>query len=79
VPHDEIAAEIGVSTTVVHNRLFRMRAKFRARLAVLGMLILLLLLFALLSPVGEMAAPAPHSGSENRPLPSEEIAPLPLK
>ncbi len=42
VPHEEIAAEIGVSTTVVHNRLFRMRAKFRARLAALGMLGVLL-------------------------------------
>ena len=37
VPHAEIAAELGVSTTVVHNRLARMRAKFRARLAALGM------------------------------------------
>jgi DNA-directed RNA polymerase specialized sigma24 family protein len=80
-PHEEIAAELGVPTTVVHNRLFRMRAKFRARLAMLGMLILLLILFALLSPVSKVAAPAPapvHSGSENRPLPSEEIEALPL-
>ena len=38
VPHAEIAAEIGVTTTVVDNRLFRMRARFRARLAALGML-----------------------------------------
>jgi DNA-directed RNA polymerase specialized sigma24 family protein len=38
VPHAEIAAEIGVTTTVVDNRLSRMRARFRARLAVLGML-----------------------------------------
>jgi hypothetical protein len=81
VPHEEIAAEIGVSTSVVRGRLFRMRARFRARLAMLGMLILLLLLFALLSPVSNVAAPAPapvHSCSENRPLPSEEIAPWPL-
>jgi hypothetical protein len=78
VPHEEIAAEIGVSTSVVRGRLFRMRARFRAGLAVLGMLFLLLVLFALLSPVSEVAAPAPapvHSGSENRPLPSNEIAP----
>jgi DNA-directed RNA polymerase specialized sigma24 family protein len=35
--HEEIAAEIGVTTTVVRARLFRMRARFRARLATLGM------------------------------------------
>jgi DNA-directed RNA polymerase specialized sigma24 family protein len=43
VPHREIAAEIGVTPSVVRGRLFRMRAKFRARLAALGMLALLLL------------------------------------
>jgi DNA-directed RNA polymerase specialized sigma24 family protein len=75
VPHEEIAAEIGVSTSVVRGRLFRMRARFRARLAALGMLILLLLLVALLShPVSEVAAPAPKT-MENRPRPSNEIAP----
>jgi DNA-directed RNA polymerase specialized sigma24 family protein len=80
VPHDEIAAEIGVSTTVVHNRLSRMRAKFRARLAALGMLALaLLILFALLSPGPKVVASAPPPPSENRSPPSEEIAPLPLK
>ncbi len=89
VPHADLAAELGVSTTVVHNRLFRMRAKFRARLAALGMLTLMLLLLGvLLSPVDEVAAPAPppvlvvpasDGGAppveRNRPLPSEEIAP----
>jgi DNA-directed RNA polymerase specialized sigma24 family protein len=44
VPHAELAAELGVSETVVKNRLFRMRAKFRTKLASLGLLILLLLL-----------------------------------
>ena len=38
VPHAQIAAEIGVRTTVVRDRLFRMRARFRVRLAALGML-----------------------------------------
>lgn len=36
VPHKEIAAEIGVSKSVVRNRLFRMRARFQARLAASG-------------------------------------------
>ena len=50
VPHVEIAAEIGLSTTVVHDRLSRMLAPFRARLAALGTLaVVLLLLGALLS------------------------------
>jgi DNA-directed RNA polymerase specialized sigma24 family protein len=38
VSHEELAAELGLSKTVVRNRLFRMRARFRARLAALGML-----------------------------------------
>jgi DNA-directed RNA polymerase specialized sigma24 family protein len=38
VPHEQIAAEIGASKTVVDNRLFRMRARFRARLVERGML-----------------------------------------
>jgi DNA-directed RNA polymerase specialized sigma24 family protein len=80
VLHEEIAAEIGVSTTVVHNRLARMRAKFRARLAALGMLALaLLLLFGLLSPGGKAVVSAPPPARENRLPPSEEIAPFPLK
>ena len=63
VPHGEIATEIGVDTSVVRGRLFRMRAKFLARLAALGMLtlVLLLLLGALLSPVAKVAAPAPRT------------------
>jgi DNA-directed RNA polymerase specialized sigma24 family protein len=71
VPHREIAAEIGVSPSVVRGRLFRMRARFRARLAALGMLtLLLLLLFALLSPVGEVAAPAPVTTPEEAAAPA---------
>jgi hypothetical protein len=74
------AAEIGVSTTVVDNRLSRMRAKFCARLAALGMFALaLLLLFALLSPGRDVKVSAPPPAGENRLPPSEEIAPLPLK
>ena len=70
VPHDEIAAEIGVSTTVVDNRLSRMRAKFRARLAALGMLALaLLLLFALLSPGRDVKVSAPPPGGRKSSCP----------
>src|SRR5258708_6357810 len=43
-----------------------------------GCIILLMLLFALLSSVSEVADSAHHSGSENRHLPSEEVAPLAL-
>lgn len=37
VPLVEIAAELGIGASVVRGRLFRMRARFRARLAALGM------------------------------------------
>jgi DNA-directed RNA polymerase specialized sigma24 family protein len=94
VPHEEIAAELGVTQTVVDNRLSRMRARFRARLAALGLLTLVLLLMAaLMAPVADVATPAPQvepsaePASEpgtprvekNRHRPSEEIAPFPLK
>jgi DNA-directed RNA polymerase specialized sigma24 family protein len=93
VPHADIAAELGVTQTVVDNRLSRMRARFRARLAALGLLTLVLLLMAaLMAPVADVAAPAPQvepsaePASEggtppvetNRHRPSEEIAPFPL-
>jgi hypothetical protein len=80
LPDDEIAAEIGVSTTVVDNRLSRTRAKFRARPAALGMLALaVLLLFALLSPDRDVkVSVAPPAREDRLPL-SEEIAPLPAK
>jgi DNA-directed RNA polymerase specialized sigma24 family protein len=58
VPHAEIAAEIGVSENTVDCRLFRMRRKFRARLAALGMLgLVLLVLSALMAPSRKVAAP----------------------
>jgi DNA-directed RNA polymerase specialized sigma24 family protein len=38
VPRVEIAAELGIRASLVRGRLFRMRARFRARLAALGML-----------------------------------------
>jgi DNA-directed RNA polymerase specialized sigma24 family protein len=62
VPHEEIAAELGISRSTVDNRLFRMRVKFRTRLAALGMLTLMLLLAALFAvPLGGVMAPAPQS------------------
>jgi DNA-directed RNA polymerase specialized sigma24 family protein len=71
VPHAEIAAEVGVTETVVDNRLYRMRRTFRARLAALGLLTLLALLLAVLAaPVGEVSAPAP------REKPTEPAAPV---
>jgi hypothetical protein len=71
VPHAEIAAEIGVTETVVDNRLYRMRRTFRARLAALGLLTLLLLLVAVLAaPVGGVSAPAPRGE------PTERVAPV---
>jgi DNA-directed RNA polymerase specialized sigma24 family protein len=80
VPHAGLAAELGVSENTVRLRLFRMRAKFRAKLAALGMLTLMLLLLGILvAPVGEVATPppAPRSESaqaepENRWLPVED-------
>jgi DNA-directed RNA polymerase specialized sigma24 family protein len=38
VPHAETAAELGLGAGVVRKRLYRMRAKFHAKLAALGML-----------------------------------------
>jgi DNA-directed RNA polymerase specialized sigma24 family protein len=73
VPHKEIAAEIGVATSVVHGRLFRMRAKFRSRLAALGMLVLLLLLAALLSPASEVLFPPRRTPTAARPPPAENV------
>jgi DNA-directed RNA polymerase specialized sigma24 family protein len=74
VPHAEIAAELGVTTTVIHNRLFRMRATFRARLVALGMLTLVLLLSgALLAPETEVAAPAPRTTPEQPAPPASSV------
>jgi DNA-directed RNA polymerase specialized sigma24 family protein len=62
VPHEVIAAAIGVSTTVVRNRLARMRSKFRARLAALGMLPLVLLVVgALIWPASPPYVSAPRT------------------
>jgi DNA-directed RNA polymerase specialized sigma24 family protein len=63
IPHEEIAAELGVTRNVVRNRLFRMRARFRAKLGALGLLALLLLVFVLPVPVHheEVGAPAPQT------------------
>jgi hypothetical protein len=72
VSHKELATELGISTTAVRGRLFRMRARFRAKLAMLGMLTLLLILFALMSPVGEVAAPPTQpTTTEPAPAPSD--------
>ena len=70
VPHEEIAAELGLTTSVVHGRLFRMREKFYRRLAALGMLALLLFVFALPSPSDEVAAPPPQTAPVPEPPPT---------
>jgi len=86
--HAEIAAEVGLSRSAVRNRLRRMRAKFRARLAALGMLAvaLLLLLASLLAPKRDVAAPAlrrlPESEggaapAKNPPIPARSNRVLP--
>ncbi len=62
VPHEEIAAELGISLALVDTRLSRMRARFRARLAALGLLTLMLLVLALFSSSAlEVASPAPQT------------------
>jgi DNA-directed RNA polymerase specialized sigma24 family protein len=69
ISHKEIAREIGVSTTVVDNRLSRMRAKFRAKIAALGLLVVVSVLVALLSPMSDVVAPAPRT------IPAEAASP----
>jgi DNA-directed RNA polymerase specialized sigma24 family protein len=60
----ETAVEIGISEPAVRKRLFRMREKFYARLAALGMLMVLLLLFGFVHVMpgsDEVAAPCPSA------------------
>jgi DNA-directed RNA polymerase specialized sigma24 family protein len=68
VPQAETAAELGITESCVSNRLFRMRTRFRTRLAALGMLTLILMLLPLVQvpflallarPGTNVAAPAP--------------------
>jgi hypothetical protein len=55
-------AELGVSATVVDNRLSRMRVRFQAKLVALGMLALLLLLAGvLLVPLAEVVLRRPRT------------------
>jgi DNA-directed RNA polymerase specialized sigma24 family protein len=63
VPREEIAAELGLTKTIVRKRLFRVRAKFRARLTALGMLVLLMLLLvaSVVGSVGGVATPPPQT------------------
>jgi DNA-directed RNA polymerase specialized sigma24 family protein len=62
VAHAESAEELGISVTTLEKRLSRMRAKFRAKLASLGMLTLLLLLvLALLASMVGGTGRAPHT------------------
>jgi DNA-directed RNA polymerase specialized sigma24 family protein len=63
VPHEELAEELGISAKAVGMRLVRMRDRFYARLAALGMLVFtLLMLYAFLhQDSGEVAAPAPSA------------------
>ncbi|MDP9037240.1 MAG: sigma-70 family RNA polymerase sigma factor [Myxococcota bacterium] len=62
VPHAQIAAELGITEAAVRKRLFRIRAKFRAQLAALGMLTVALLV------VGLLAQPRPLVRAPERPL-----------
>jgi DNA-directed RNA polymerase specialized sigma24 family protein len=76
VPHAEIAAELGVSESIVKNRLFRMRAKFHARLTALGMLtVMLLLLGVLFAPAGDVATPPPPQPKPVESVPEERCPP----
>jgi DNA-directed RNA polymerase specialized sigma24 family protein len=76
VPHAETAAELGVSESVVKNRLFRMRATFYARLAALGMLPVLLLLLGLLwAPTAKVSAPPPPEPRPVESAPEEHCPP----
>jgi DNA-directed RNA polymerase specialized sigma24 family protein len=73
VPQAETAAELGITEATVKSRLFRMRDRFHARLATLGMLTLTLMFLALLQapflgvvlPTHNVAAPAPRSTPAN--------------
>jgi DNA-directed RNA polymerase specialized sigma24 family protein len=66
VPHEELAEELGISPKAVGMRLVRMRDRFYARLATLGMLVLaMLMLFAMWNrDSGDVAAPAPTTVPE---------------
>jgi DNA-directed RNA polymerase specialized sigma24 family protein len=69
VPQEQTAAELGIAETMVKGRLFRMRDRFHARLATLGMLTVVLMFLAplhvpllcVLVPSHDVAAPAPRS------------------
>ena len=76
-PHAEIAAELGVTETVVKNRLFRMRATFRARLAALGLTFVLLLVAAALSPVGGGGVAASNPSAQQPVEPAPPVRPVP--
>jgi DNA-directed RNA polymerase specialized sigma24 family protein len=69
VPHADTAAEFGITETAVRGRLFRMRARFHARMVTLGMLTLLMLLFlsSLVGSVGGVTASAPQTEPEEAP------------
>jgi DNA-directed RNA polymerase specialized sigma24 family protein len=71
----QTAAELGIREDAVWSRMSRMRARFRARLATLGLLtlVMLLLLSSVLAPVGGVGAPAPEAE------PTEEVAPAPVE
>jgi DNA-directed RNA polymerase specialized sigma24 family protein len=73
VPHEELAQELGISRTAVDNRLSRMRARFQARLAALGMLVLSMLVLLAIGNrrAHEVAAPAPSDVPAPVPVPVE--------
>jgi DNA-directed RNA polymerase specialized sigma24 family protein len=68
VPHGELAEELGVTQTIVDNRLYRMRVRFRTRLAALGMLMLILLVSILVETMfaGAISVGAPQPEPRDR-------------
>jgi DNA-directed RNA polymerase specialized sigma24 family protein len=64
VPAGDTAQEIGISEPAVRKRLFRMRAKFNARLAAIGMIaVLMLMVRVLFAPATDVTAAAPPASS----------------
>jgi DNA-directed RNA polymerase specialized sigma24 family protein len=76
--HKEIAEDLGISEQAVRDRLVRLRARFRMRLAALGMTALLVLMAVLLAaPLGGVALLAPGSVPPRAPTQTPAQTPAP--